>query len=177
MTDNHAEYDAIDDGTVHRIGKLLLATVALILLLGLVSVLPGIDRLVPGSPVTFMALVSAIVTILLVGLLLSLAPAVRRLVRSALDGPRLVVDDIAMIAQLLVVFVGIVIAHRGLAPATVPLLDGLAWFYDLAFFLIALPPLAVIAYQVYASLDPMAELLTDRVTTPTTDDESTEESE
>ncbi len=165
MPGNYADHDALDDRTIHRMGKLLLATVALVLLLGLVSLLPGIDRLVPGSPVSFMALVSAVVTIALVSLLISLAPAVKRLVTSALDGPRLLVDDVATIAQLLVVFVAIVIAHRGLAPAIVPLLDGLAWLYDLAFFLLALPPLAFIVWQVYDSLDPMAELLADRVTT------------
>jgi len=173
MTENRFEYAAVDRETVRRIGKLLLATLALILVLTLVSFLPGIDRLVPGSPITFLAVVSAIVTIATVALLLSLAPAVATFVHSVVQGPTQVVEDIAAISQLLVVFVAMVIAHRGLAPAVVPLLGEIAWVYDVVFFAIALPPLAILAVRVYVSLDPMADLLAERVIRSTTDDEET----
>lgn len=170
MIDTRIDSAEIDRTTTRWVGKVLLATLSLIVLLSLVSLLPGIDRLIPGSPVTFIALVGAIVTLAIVALLVSLAPKVATLVRSTLDGPRPVVDDVAIISQLLVVFVAIIVGHRGLAPAIVPLLDGIAWMYDLMFFVLALPPLVIVAYHMYGSLDPMAELLADRVTESAADD-------
>ncbi|WP_226008264.1 hypothetical protein [Natrinema salinisoli] len=165
MIDDQTEYPAtLDRKTVHSMGKLLLMTLSLILLLVLISLLPGIDRLVPGSPITLFAVVSAVLTMATVGLLLSLAPAVATLVQSTFEGPAQVVDDIAAIMQLLVVFIAMIIAHRGLAPAIVPLLDETAWMYDVVFLAFALPPLAILAIRVYVSLDPMAELLAERVT-------------
>lgn len=174
MTDIRSEYLEIDRQTIRRAGKLLLATLALTLLLTLMSLLPGVDRLVPGAPVTFMALVSAIVTLAIVALLVSLAPAVAKLVRSTFDGPQPVVEDVAVSSQLLVVFAAIIVAHRGLAPALVPLLDEMAWTYDVLFFVLALPPLAILAFQMYGSLDPMADMLADRVTGSTDDEEPTD---
>lgn len=174
MLDTRADHPAVDHETIRWIGKLLLATLSLVMLLALISLLPGIDRLIPGSPVTFVAAVSAIVTIAIVGLLFSLAPAFATLVRSTLEGPPTVVEDVAAIAQLLVVFVAMIVAHRGLAPAIVPLLEGIAWVYDLVFLAFALPPLAILAARVYVSLDPIAELLADRVTRSDRGDETAE---
>ncbi|WP_049925684.1 hypothetical protein [Halopiger goleimassiliensis] len=163
MTDARTEPPAIDYRTVHSIGKLLLTTLSLLFLLSLVSLLPGVDRLIPGTPVTFVAVVSAIVTVAVVALLLYLAPALARLVRKTLTGPDRVVDDVASIVQLSVVFVAVLVAHRGLEPAITPLLEGLAWMYDVVFLAVALPPLAILAARLYVSLDPMAELLADRL--------------
>lgn len=175
MTDTRTERAAIDRTTIEWVGKVALAVPSLILLTALVSLLPGIDRLIPGSPVTFVAVVSAIVTVAIVALLLSLAPAVATLVRSTLEGPAQVVEDIAAIAQLLVVFIAMIVAHRGLAPAIVPLLDETAWVYDVVFLAFALPPLTILAFRVYVSLDPMAELLAERVTQSASGDETTPE--
>lgn len=174
MTDTRTERAAIDRTTIEWVGKVALAVPSLILLTALVSLLPGIDRLIPGSPVTFVAVVSAIVTVAIVALLLSLAPAVATLVRSTLEGPRHVVEDVAAIVQLLVVFVAMIVAHRGLALAIVPLLDELAWAYDLAFLALALPPLAILAARVYVTLEPVAELLAERVMRANDGDEATE---
>ncbi|MFC3957084.1 hypothetical protein [Halovivax cerinus] len=170
MSDVRTDSLEIERETIRRAGKLLLAALALAVLLSLVSVLPGIDRLVPGSPVTVIALVGAAVTIVIVALLVSLAPAVATLVRTAVDGPDPIVEDAATSAQLLVVFVAIIVGHRGLAPAVVPLLDDLAWAYDLLFLVLALPPLAVLAVHVYTSLDPVADVLAERVTDAKRDD-------
>lgn len=175
MTDTRTDPSAIDHDTVHSIGKLLLAALSLLFLLSLVSLLPGVDRVIPGTSIPFVAVVSAIVTVAIVALLLYLAPALARLVRSTLHGPAQVVDDVAAIVQLLVVFVAVLIAHRGLAPAIVPLLDGAAWVYDVVFLAIALPPLGILAARLYVSLDPMAELLADAVKRVSGADASTED--
>ncbi|WP_244510172.1 hypothetical protein [Natronobacterium texcoconense] len=154
----------MDHDTVRTVGKLLIATLSAILLLSLISVLPGVDRVIPGTPVTFVGVVGAIVTVAIVALLLYLAPALASLLRSALEGPPAVVDDIASIVQLLVVFLAVIVAHRGLAPLFVPLLGDAGWTYDVVFLAIALPPLAILAARLYVSLEPISELLAERVT-------------
>ncbi|WP_246084353.1 hypothetical protein [Salinadaptatus halalkaliphilus] len=178
MTDIRPDHhESVDHETVRRVGKFLLACLGLVVLSSLVSLLPGIDRLVPGTPISFVAVVSAVVTLAIVGLLVYLAPALAKLVRSVLEGPEQVVDDIAAIVQLVVVFVAVLVAHQGLAPAIGPLLGGLGWVYDLVFLAIALPPLGILAARMYVSLDPMAELLANRVagtsSEPRDDDQST----
>ena len=172
MTDVQTDTPAIEYETVRTIGKLVLTTLSLLFLLSLVSLLPGVDRLIPGTPVTFAAVVGAIVTLAIVALLLYLAPALAKLVRSTLEGPTHVVDDVSDIVQLLVVFVAVLVAHRGLEPAIVPLLGSVTWVYDVVFFAIALPPLSILAARLYVSLDPMAELLADRVSTDESDEPS-----
>ncbi|QSW98301.1 hypothetical protein [Haloterrigena alkaliphila] len=156
--------------TVKSISKLLVATLSLLALLWLVSLLPGIDRLVPGTPVTFAALVGAVVTVATVALLLYLAPTLAELVRSTLEGPEGVVNDVASIVNLLVVLIAVLVAHRGLAAATVPLLGGATWVYDVLFLALALPPLAILAARLYVSLDPISELLAERMTASDRDD-------
>lgn len=171
MSANRGEYPAIDRDAARWFGKLLIASLSLLFLSSLVSLLPGIDRMIPGSPVTIVALAGAIVTIAVVGLLLLLAPAFATLVRTTLRGPEPIVDDVAAILQLAIVFVAMIIAHRGLAPAIVPVLDELAWLYDLVFLAVALPPLAILVARVYVSLGPMAEVLADRLTSSADGDE------
>ncbi|SFB74069.1 hypothetical protein SAMN05444422_101629 [Halobiforma haloterrestris] len=164
MTYDRSKYPAtMDRETVQSVGKLLLATLSAILLLSLLSVLPGVGRVIPGTPVTFVAVVGAVVTVAIVGLLLWLAPALASLVRSTADGPPSVVDDVASIVQLFVVLVAVLVAHRGLEPAIAPLLGRLAWTYDVLFLVLALGPLAILAARIYVSLDPIAELLAERV--------------
>ncbi len=172
MTDVQTDPPAFEYETVRTIGKLVLTTLSLLFLLSLVSLLPGIDRLIPGTPVSFAAVVGAVVTLAIVALLLYLAPALAKLVRSTLEGPTHVVDDVSDIVQLLVVFVAVLVAHRGLEPAIVPLLEGMAWIYDVVFLAIALPPLSILAARVYVSLDPMADLLAERFSTDESDDRS-----
>ncbi|RKD95484.1 hypothetical protein [Halopiger aswanensis] len=162
--DRYTTPAGVDRDTVQSVSKLLLATLSLIGLLYLASLLPGIDRLVPGTPITFAAIASVVATVTVVGLLLFLAPALADLVRSTFDGPAGVVDDVASIVHLFVVLVAVLVAHRGLALAIVPLLEGGAWVYDVVFLALALPPLGILAARLYVSLDPIAELLADTVT-------------
>ncbi|APW99942.1 hypothetical protein CHINAEXTREME_20170 [Halobiforma lacisalsi AJ5] len=163
MTYDRSYPATMDRETVQSVGKLLLATLSAILLLSLLSVLPGVGRVIPGTPVTFVAVVGAVVTVAIVGLLLWLAPALASVVRSTVDGPTSVVDDVASIVQLFVVLVAVLVAHRGLEPAIAPLLGGLSWTFDVLFLVLALGPLAILAARIYVSLDPIADLLADRI--------------
>ena len=155
--------DSVDRETVRTVAKSLLAVVSLVFLLYLVRLLPGVDRLVPQTAVTFAAVVGAVVTALLVGLLLYAAPKLASLTRVSLDGPETVVENIASIVYWLVVLGAILVAHRGFAGAVVPLFGGSEWIYDVVFLIAALPVLAFVAVRLYHNLDPGAELVADGV--------------
>jgi len=154
--------------TVRSVTKLLLGAAALVFVLWLVTLLPGLDRLVPRTPVTFAAVVSAVATVVLAGLLLYAAPKVALLTRLTLSGPRAVVGNVASVAYWLVVLAAVLVAHGGLAGVVTPFVAG--WLYDAAFLLLALPAVAVVAARLYDGLDPSAEALADLVAGSSDDD-------
>lgn len=155
--------DSIDRRTVRSVAKVLLAAVSLALVLYLATLLPGVDRLLPGTPVTYAAIVSAIVTAVLVTLLFFVAPKFASLTRMALDGPKVVVENLASVVYWLVVLAAILVAHRGFAGAVVPVFGGIGWLYDAIFLVAALPAVAFVAVRLYSSLDPGADLIADRI--------------
>ena len=155
--------DSVDRETVRSASKVLLAGVSLVFVLYLVTLVPGIDRLVPQTPVTFAAFAGAVVTVVLVTLLLSAAPKLASLARMGLGGPREVVENVASVVYWLVVLAAVLVAHSGLAGLVTPVLDDAVWVYDVAFLLAALPAVAVVAARLYSTLDPGATLVADRV--------------
>lgn len=154
---------AIGRNEIRSASKLLLSAVGLVFVLYLATLLPGIDRLVPQTPVTFAAVVTAIATVVVVGLLLYTAPKFASVVRLALDGPKEVVENLASVVHWLVVLVAVIAAHSGLAGIAAPIFDGFGWLYDGVFLLLALPVLSVIAARLYAGLDPSADLIADTI--------------
>lgn len=157
--------DAVDESTLRSSIRLLLAAVGLLFLLFLVSLLPGLARLVPQTPVSFAAVVGAVVTLAVVGLLVVLAPMLASLVRVTLAEPKELVEHLASVVLYLVLLVAVLVANQGLAAAVTPFLGDAAWIYDIAFLLLSLPPLVVVAVRLYAALDPATDLLTRKVTT------------
>ena len=162
--------NSVGHRTVQSASKLVLTAVVLIFLLYLVSLLPGMDRVIPTTSLTFATVVGVIVTVAIVGLLLHLASGLAALTAMVLAGPDAIVEHVASVVHWVVVLAAVLVAHRGIAPAAAPLLDGSMWVYDLAFFLVAVPPLVIIAVRLYYSLDPAAELVADRIAgEPSTD--------
>lgn len=157
---------AVERDTVRSASKLLLSATALVFVLSLLALLPGVDRLVPETPVTFAALVGAVVTVVVAALLLSLAPRLASLARMSLRGPREVVENLASVVYWLVVLAAVLVAHGGLAGAITPFLDGMTWAFDVAFLLLALPAVAVVAARLSVTLDPGADLIADVVVSP-----------
>lgn len=157
---------AIGRRTVRSVSKLLLGAASLLFVLGLVSLLPGLDRLLPGVGVTLAAVVWAVATLAVAGLLVYAAAGLAALTRLALEGPREVVESVAAVVYWTAVLAAVLIAHRGLVPVLAPLLDGTGWAYDLLFLVAALAPLAVIAARLSACLDPAADAVAERVAGP-----------
>jgi len=164
--DREVLFESVDPETVESVAKLLIGTAGFVFLLGVVSLLPGIDRLVPGTPVTVGALVVALITLGIVVLLLSVAPRLAFLVRREFFDSGDLGMHVAGIVKHLVVLLAVLVAYRGLASATVPFLATVeaVWAYDLAFLLLSLVPTAFVARHLYRGLDPAAGRLTRTVT-------------
>jgi hypothetical protein len=163
MLDSLTVSDSVERETVRTVAKILLGAGALLAVAYLLALLPGVDRLVPRTPVTFAALIGAVVTLAVVALLLAAAPKLASLARMALDGPTDLVENVAGLVYWLVVLVAVLLAHAGLSGALLALFDGAAWLYDVVFLLLALPPVAAVAACLYAIVDPAAEAVADRV--------------
>ena len=163
MTDNQTLQWSVDRELVRTVSKLVLVTAWLVVMLSLLTLLPGVDSLVPRTPVTFVAIAGAVVTVALVGLLMYIAPMLASLVLASLDGPQRLVENLAAVVYWFVVLVAVIVAHRGFAGVVTPFLDGFEWVYDVTFLLAALPVVAFIGARLYASLDPGSELVADRV--------------
>ena len=153
--------DRVETIGVKSLIKLVLAVVGLLLFLVFVTVLPGAQRVIPGLPITFAALVSALVTVAIVLLLVKVAVKARSAIQQLrIDVPEVTARS-AVVGFWTVVFFAVVIAYEGFAAAVVPVLveASLRWTYDLLFFLLGGGPLLVIGYQLFHLLDPLAELV------------------
>ncbi|QSG15567.1 hypothetical protein [Halapricum desulfuricans] len=147
--------------TTRSIGKLLFGATATAFVLGLVTLLPGVDRLLPGTDISIGALVRAIAALVVAGTLVYTASGLAALVAPAGRGE--LSRNAASIGYWLSVLAAVLIAHWGLAPLVAGLFGGLLWVYDTAFLLAALGPLLVIAVRLYASLDPAADVFAEKI--------------
>ena len=152
----------VGERSVRLVTKLLLAAGSVAFVAYLLTLLPGIDRLVPQTPVTFAAILGAIATAVIVVLVVYAAPRIALLVEMGVEGPREVVEEIAAVVQWTVVLAAILIAHRGFAELVVPLLDGNSWLYDVGFLFLAFPVVVFVAVHLFRGVDPSADLLAAR---------------
>lgn len=155
-----------EQSTVRRIVGALVGLAGLLLVLGLVAVLPAVDRLLAALAVPPATLFVGIATLFVVVVLAFLAPAVGSLVEQSLDGPDEVVEGAASSAMYLVWFAGVVLAYRGFAGVLTPLFDafGIGGLYHLGFLAVGLLVLGVLARQLYHCWEPVTDLLTEYVT-------------
>lgn len=173
-----ADAGPLDRDTVRSTSRIAVTALALVGVLYLLTLLPGLDRLVPFTPVTFAAVVTAVVTAAVVALLLYAAPKAASLTRAGLHrsdaGERVkrVAENTGAVVYWLVALVAVIVAHGGFAGAITPMLDGLAWAYDAAFLIASLVPLVFLVARLTVTVDPLSEVIADRVAG---DDTSAEE--
>ncbi|ELZ45976.1 hypothetical protein C464_11575 [Halorubrum coriense DSM 10284] len=171
ISNDSAIGDALDRDTVRSASKLLIGALAVVGVLSVATLLPGADRLVPFAPVTFAAVATGVVALAVSGVLLYAAPKFAELTRLALDGtdaeadarPDRIAENAGGMAYWLVVFGAVLVAYRGLAGAAVPLLNDAAWAYDAGFLFVALAPVVFLVARLTVTVDPLAELVADRV--------------
>lgn len=154
--------ESIDPDELRPVVYELLVLVAMLAVLGLSTLLPGTDRTIPTLSVTGREVIVATGTVAVVVWLAHSAPSIAALTRSILVGPDQLVDDAGRIVAAVVTFVAILVAYRGLAGLVIPSLVARdsVWAYDLAFLVVALGPLAVIANRLRRNLDVVADLVT-----------------
>ena len=157
MTDERSPL-AVGHETVQSVSKVVLGIASLVFLTALAAQLPGLDLLVPGTPITLGAAIVALATVVVVGLLAYLAAGLAALAKAALGGPRAVVENAASVVYWVVVLVAVLVAHEGFAPVVAPVLGDAVWVYDLAALLVALVPLVFVAARLSVALDPAADL-------------------
>lgn len=154
--------ESIDTEALRPVVHEALVLAAMLLVLGLSTLLPGADRALPGTAVTIREVIPATGTVAVVVWLAHAAPSVAALVRSSLVGPEQVVADAGRIAAASVAFLAVIVAYTGLAGVVVPTLVArdAVWAYDLAFLVVGLGPLAVIANRLRRNLEELADLVT-----------------
>jgi hypothetical protein len=162
---------ALDRDTVRSTSKLLIGALAVVGVLAVVTLLPGVDRLVPFAPVTFAAVATAVVALAVAGVLLYAAPKFALLTRLALGESDAagdtrsdrIAENAGGVVYWLVVFGAVLVAYRGLAGVAVPVLSGAAWAYDAGFLFVALVPVVFLAARLTVAVDPLADAVADRV--------------
>ena len=157
--------ESIDPDDLRPVVYELLVLVVMLAVLGLSTLLPGAGRTLPGLSVTGRDVIVATGAAAIVVWLAHSAPRVAALTRSSLEGPDRVVDDAGRAAAATVAFVAVLVAYRGFAGLVVPefVARDAVWAYDLAFLVVALGPLAVIANRLRRNLDVVADTVTDEL--------------
>lgn len=164
----------LEQSTVRRIVGALVGLAGFLVVLGLVAVLPAVDRLLAGLAVAPAALFVGVATLLIVLVLLFLAPAVGALVEQTLDGPAEIVEGAAASAMYLVGFGAVVLAYRGFEGLLTPLFAafGIGGLYHLGFLALGVVVLGAFARQLYGCWAPVTDLVTDYVTSASGSDRS-----
>lgn len=163
--DNPLRLERLEELGVRSFVTLVLIVVGLLLSLVIVAVLPGIDREVPGLPITVAAIISLVVTLALVVSLLLLSGRANTVVRQFQVTVPEVAAQSAAVVYWTIVFLAAVIAHQGFGSALAPVLTetGLLWAYDVTFFVLGGVPLISVGYHLFRLLDPLAEFCVSRL--------------
>lgn len=161
--DREAISSSIGRDRIESISKLLFGIVGLLFLVALARLVPGTEHLVPGSSVGGAMVITAVASLLIVGLLVYLSSALGRLLEMTLSGPPKVVESVASAVRWSVLLAAVIVGHAGLTPISEALLGGYVWTLDIAALLVSLPILFIIALRLYIALDPAARYLADSV--------------
>lgn len=175
--------DAIEELT-RPVIKLLVALVGLFILGFIVQRLPGIETRIPGLELPAGLIASAIISLVMAGVVLNFGRDIEPRLRDVLSGPRDVVRDIAEIAKYLTYIFAIILAYDGLRgtvrqflivhgeasfdPNAGTLEAGPAMFaFDIIFLLLALVPTAIVALRIYNNIDEITDVLTQGIKSAT----------
>lgn len=149
---------------VQSLVRLVLGVVGLFVLLFLLTLVPPLEQEIPQTPVTYEAVITAAVTVVIFGLFVVIADELGDVVEARLAGPDGLVSDVGSLVQYLVVFLAFLVMYEPLFNATVPFLarNNTPWVYDLVFVAVAFLLLGVTAFYAYRTIGPVAELVARR---------------
>lgn len=153
--------------SIRSVAKLLAATLVVLFVLGVVSILPGIDHFMPGTPITLFAIASVLLSLAIAGMLITLAPDLAALVPAVLDASAEIVENVASVVYWGIVLLAIVIVHRGVYPAAASILNEWIWVFDVVFLALTVPPLLIVVLRLSLSVTPASDAIADRFATDT----------
>lgn len=148
-----------DERAIRKATSAVLGGLAVIVVLFLLSLLPGLD----ADGRAFAALASGTLAISFAAVIGYAALVAPWYVRSTIDGPHELREPGLTAAVWALVLAAVLTLHRGFAPL-VALLDGPLWLYDGLFLLVALVPVAMIARALWELVTPAASYLSDHLT-------------
>ena len=155
--------NTVEPALIQKITTLTFIVIWLVMMLYLLSLLPGMDRIIPQTPITVVAIVAAIVTAVIVGLLLSLAPKIATALHDMLSGTEPLIEHASSVVYWAIILLAVLIAHRGFAGVVVPFFDEMVWLYDSIFLILALPAVICIGFRLYLMVEPGSKALSMKV--------------
>lgn len=163
MPQNHTDPEfVVSYETARSIGKLLFGALVTVFVLWLLTLLPGFDRLLPGTPLSAASLLRVLAAVTVAGVLVYAAGSIATLTVATLSGPRELLANAGSIVYWLVVLAAILLFHWGVAPTAAVLLEEHVWIFDTTVLLAALGPIVVVTARLYAVADPAADRFADR---------------
>lgn len=145
---------------VRPVVKAVLALLTLLVVRIFVTVLPGLETTVPSTELTVAQVVSAVIGILMVGVVAWAGLRVHSAGKSS--GSR-VVQGVARGARLVILLLTVLLLHAVLKPIVTPFLTPQpgVWTFDLAFLVLALVPLGLLGYRMVTNLDALTDSIVD----------------
>lgn len=146
---------------VKAVVKLVLVAFGVVLFAYLLSLLPPLERALPGTPISYEDALFGLAAVVVLGLFVAVGNQLEQVVDERLTSEDRAVRGTGRMLNYLVVFLAFVAVYRPLARAIVPFLaaSGTAWLFDLAYVLVALGLLVAVVLPLYRSLDELARLI------------------
>jgi len=145
---------------VRPIVKAVLALLSLLIVRIFITVLPGLENTVPSTELTVAQVVSAVIGVLMVGVVAWVGLRVHSAGKST---DSRAVQGIARGVRLVILLLTVLLLHTVLKPIVTPFLipQPGVWTFDLAFLVIALIPLGLLGYRLMANLDALTDSIVD----------------
>jgi uncharacterized membrane protein len=118
--------------------------------------LPGVDIIIPGLPIMMPDIISAVIGILMVGVMVKFGYEIYLTIKNILPS----FPEVAIIVLNLAYIGAIGIAYVYFAGITYPFLRGVRWVYSLLFLAISILPAVNIARALLGSIDRWSTLIT-----------------
>ena len=139
--------------------RLVISLIVLGIINAILVRLPGINVRIPGSPIRISAVVSAVIAVIMIGIVMRFGREINPPLRYALPS----FPEVADVVTNLVYIGAIAIAYVYFADIVYPFLVGASWVYPLVFLAIAILPAVRIASTLLGSVGKWTAILSKKV--------------
>lgn len=142
--------------------RLIIALVVLAIINVIITNLPGINILIPGSPVTIATVAGVLIALIMISIVLRFGLEIGPSVRGAVP----TVPEAGTVATNLVVIIAVWIAYSSFGGILQPFLRQVPWAYSLIFLAIALVPAMRAVTALMGSVDKWTSLVKGKIPSP-----------